>query len=137
MSLFIISHNSRLIIWMKILILDFHNSNVSPLNSWDMFRKVLLLKEVLEVIFLLRWLVFKKDLSSNVTGWTCDSLHNRGRILWVWKQLVKNKIICKIRGWNYFCKTTKEISSGKLNERKWVKIKEIIEKKEHHIIIQV
>lgn len=49
-------------------------SNVLSLKSDDVFRKELLL----EVIFLLRHLVFKQELSSDTTCWTCEFTHNRG-----------------------------------------------------------
>lgn len=73
MPLTIVSHNSILII----LILDFHISNLSTLNNAGVFRRVLLLKEVLEVILLSRLLIFKQELDCDVTYWTCNSILNR------------------------------------------------------------
>lgn len=66
---------------MEILIIDFHISNLSPLNNGGMFRKVFLLEKVLEVIFLMTRIVFKNDLDSDAICWTCESIHKRGWIV--------------------------------------------------------
>lgn len=54
------------------------------------FRKYLLLKYVLEVIFLMRRLVLKQELGYDATCWTYDSTYKRWWIMgfrknWVWK----------------------------------------------------
>lgn len=62
---------------MNILNLDLHNLKLLPLNGGGVFRKVLMLKKVLEVIFLMRRLVFKQKLGYDATCWTCDLKHKR------------------------------------------------------------
>lgn len=61
---------------MKFLNPNFYKSKLSPLNNEGVFRNAPFLKEMFEVVILLRRLVHKYELGSDVICWISDFKHN-------------------------------------------------------------